>query len=59
MTLIKTIPSIMVASLSLSVILSFKEFARNSFLVFAFAILIIFLLSVVEIIKFGKSSRKR
>ena len=50
---IKAIPPFLVASLAFSQIFSSKEFARNSYLLLVFMFLMILLLSIIEIIKFG------
>lgn len=55
MSFIKAIPPFLVASLAFSEIFLSKEFARNSYLLLTFTIMMIFLLSIIEIIKFGVS----
>jgi len=59
MTIIKAFPSFLAPTLVLSQILSSKEFARNSYLLLTFGILMIFLLAVVEIIAFSKGTKVR
>ena len=59
MSFIKAIPPFLVASLAFSEIFSSKEFARNSYLLLVLMILIIFLLSMIEIIKFGIKPKTR
>lgn len=59
LSIIKAIPVFLTASLAFSQIFSLKEFARNTFLLLTFTLLLIFLLAVVEVLKFGVSERPR
>lgn len=56
---VKAIPPFLVASLAFSEIFSSKDFARNSYLLLTFMILMLFLLSMIEVIKFGVPSRPK
>jgi len=59
LSLIKTFPVFLTASLALSQIFGSREFAKNSYLLLTFGILLMFLLAVVEIIAFSKGTKGR
>jgi hypothetical protein len=59
MTLIKAFPAFLVPTLVLSQIFSSKDFARNSYLLLTFGILMMILLAGVEIIVFSQRTETR